>query len=178
MTVTTAKTTTIDLDDFSLMNNRLDLLWQLKAMRPDFKMTAFAVPALGTSEFWESVPTWIELAVHGWKHPTPRECEEWDYHTMDKYMRRVHPRFVHGFKAPGWQISDSSYRWLQRHGWWVADQDYNDSRRPEDLAVYKVTGWHGHIQDVCGNGLVESWPQVVRIVNTTKEFRFASEMLQ
>lgn len=169
--------TTIDFDDFSQMNNRLDLLWQLKQVRSDFKMTAFAVPSLGSAEFWASVPSWIELVVHGWAHPTPRECEKWDYATMDKYMRKVHPRFVHGFKAPGWQISDSSYTWLLQHGWWVADQDYNDERRPKELPVYKIDGFHGHIQDVCGNGLAECWSEIVHVVRTAGEFRFASEAL-
>lgn len=169
--------TTIDFDDFGQNNNRLDLLWGLKSIRPDLKITAFAVPTHGTAEFWTTVPKWIELAVHGWDHPTPRECEHWTYEDMERYMPRVHERFVNGFKAPGWQISDDCYRWLHDHGWWVADQDYNDDRRPTELPVYKIDGWHGHIQDVCDNGLLETLPHVTNIVAKAGEFRFASEAL-
>lgn len=167
--------TTIDFDDFAQENNRLDLLWQLKTLRRDLKVTVFAIPGLGTTAFWEAVPDWIELAVHGWAHPTPRECERWSYNEMAKSMNRVHPRFVHGFKAPGWQISNGCYEWLRENDWWVADQDYNDERRPPELPVYKIDGWHGHIQDVCGNGLAETLSVVSRVVLNADAFRFASE---
>ena len=172
--------TVIDFDDFGQNNNRLDLLWALKMLRPDFRMTAFAIPMNGTPEFWNSVPPWIELAVHGWHHPDPREAEHWTYADMDKRMAQVPQAFVKGFKAPGWQISDPTYEWLARHDWWVADQDYNDWRRPSGLACYKIAegSWHGHIQNVCGNGLEETWGQVIEVVSKADEFLFASEALR
>jgi hypothetical protein len=43
-----------------------------------------------------------------------------------------------GFKAPGWQISDACYRVLLDEGYWVADQKYNDERRPKALPVYRL----------------------------------------
>lgn len=169
-----------DWDDYAENNNRLDLLTQLKEANSGFRCTVFAVPGQGSDEFWESTPDWIELAVHGWMHPHPREAENWTYEEMDGYMSRVHPAFVHGFKAPGWQISDGSYQWLLDHDWWVADQEYNDERRPKDLAVYKLHGesWHGHIQDVCGNGLEETFAQVLDLVVSAQDFLFSSEALQ
>src|SRR5258708_2395716 len=155
--------------DYSQTNNRIDLLERLKKVRNDFKCTVFAVPNQGSPDFWDKTPDWIELAVHGWDHPDPREAENWSYGQMDDYMARVHSRFVHGFKAPGWQISDASYLWLLRHNWWVADQDYNDERRPKALRVYKIgSNWHGHIQDVMGNGLEETWDRVLELVKSAE----------
>jgi hypothetical protein len=168
-----------DWDDFYESNARMDLLQELKDQRSDFRCTVFAVPGLGSAEFWESVPDWIELAVHGWVHPHPRESENWTYEEMDYFMSMVPPQFVQGFKAPGWQISDGSYQWLLDHGWWVADQAYNDTRRPAGLRVYKLQGdsWHGHIQDVCGNGLEETFREVKGLVMEASEFKFVSEAL-
>ena len=66
-----------DWDDFSEHNNRLDLLQRLRFHNPAFRCTLFAVPGQGSDAFWESVPEWCELAVHGWDHPSPTECSNW-----------------------------------------------------------------------------------------------------
>lgn len=172
--------TTFDFDDYHEANNRLDLLNKIKEACPHFRCTVFAVPGLGSKEFWDSTPDWIELAVHGWLHPHPRESEHWTYSQMDHYMSLVpSERFVKGFKAPGWQISDGSYEWLLERNWWVADQDYNDERRPKGLKVYKVAGnWHGHIQNDCGNGLEETFDEVLRRATFSSGFSFVSEVVQ
>src|SRR3954467_508440 len=106
---------------------------QLKEINPAFKATLFAVPGLGTDEFWDSHPRWIELAVHGWLHPDPYECAKWTVERMEKLLDEpsVRKHFVNGFKAPGWQISDACYQVLDERGWWVADQHLEDGRRPE-----------------------------------------------
>ena len=168
-----------DWDDYHEANNRLDLLQQLKAANSDFKCTVFAVPGLGSDAFWSSTPGWIELAVHGWKHPHPRESENWTYEQMDEYMNKVPQFFVNGFKAPGWQISDGSFNWLLDNGWWVADQSYNDYRRPPSLPAYtlRANSWHGHIQNDCGNGLEETFAQVLELVTEAKSFELVSEVV-
>lgn len=169
----------VDLDDFHETNHRLDLLHELKAANPAFKVTLFAVPALGSKRFWDSVPGWCELAVHGWEHPHPREAERWSYADAISVMARRPDRFVRGFKAPGWQISDDTYRALRDCGWWVADQHLEDHRRPSGLRTYFYEDgpdrWHGHIQNVCGNGLEERWGELVVRVSEAREFWFASE---
>lgn len=168
-----------DWDDYHETNHRLDLLMELKDLNPEFRCTVFAVPALGSDMFWENTPEWIELAVHGWLHPHPREAQNWSYPEMNTYMSRVHPRFVNGFKAPGWQISDGSYEWLLDHGWWVADQTYNNERRPA-IPVYLLGdgSWHGHIQNDCGNGLEETYEQVTGLVASADSFQFVSEVVK
>src|SRR5574338_366816 len=168
-----------DWDDFSEDNHRYDLLLQLKELRPDFRCTLFAVPGLGSEQFWSDVPDWIELAVHDWLHPHPYECSRWSYGRMEALLDHpiVEEFFVQGFKAPGWQISDDCYRVLLDRGWWVADQHLEDKRRPAGLRTYfyEDGNWHGHIQDVCGNGLEETWDRVVDMVLNAPSFEFASE---
>lgn len=168
----------VDFDDFHESNHRLDLLQQLRTFNPAFRCTLFAVPALGTPGFWQSVPEWCELAVHGWLHPDPHECADWTADRMRELIAAKPPRFVEGFKAPGWQISDGCYQALAEAGWWVADQHYNDQRRPAELRVHcegDGDHWHGHIQNVCGNGLEERWDELVDRVRRAETFQLVRE---
>lgn len=170
---------TFDFDDFHEYNNKLDRLNELKEINPDFRCTLFAVPGLGSPKFWESLPDWVELAVHGWVHPDPYECAQWSYGRMAELLDEpiVKEFFVRGFKAPGWQISDACYRVLFDRGWWVADQHLEDARRPLGLRAYfyEDGNWHGHIQDVCGNGIEETWSRLTKAVRDATVFEFASE---
>lgn len=171
----------IDFDDFHETNHRLDLLSELHAANPAFRCTLFAVPALGTPAFWASVPDWCELVVHGWLHPDPREAENWTYDQAIDVLLAAPDGFVEGFKAPGWQISDGTYAALAELDWWVADQPYNDGRRPKGLRVHRLGDgdhWHGHIQNVCGNGLEETFPDLLDRVRRATSFELVSESVQ
>jgi hypothetical protein len=144
-----------------------------------FRCTLFAVPGLGTDKFWDLVPDWCELAMHGWFHPDPRECENWSALQMRIAMAAKPERFVNGWKSPGWQISDGCYEALLEGGWWVADQHYNDHRRPAGLRVHCLGDGdhvHTHVQNVCGNGLEETFPDLLARVKAATEFRFVSEV--
>lgn len=170
---------TFDFDDFSENNHKLDRLQELKDLNPLFRCTVFAVPGLGSDRFWSAIPRWIELAVHGWKHPDPYECSAWSSGRMEALLDEpvVQKHFVNGFKAPGWQISDACYEVLLEREWWVADQHLEDARRPAGLRTYfyEDGNWHGHVQDVCMNGIEETWPRLSEEVKHAAEFRFASE---
>lgn len=175
----------VDLDDFHEDNHRLDLLHELRQVNPAFRCTLFAVPGLGSDEFWASVPRWCELAVHGWLHPDPYECADWTAERMRQLIDEpiVRRWFTAGFKAPGWQISDGCYDALSNAAtwddpWWIADQHYNDHRRPRNLRHHcegDGNHWHGHIQNVCGNGLEERWEELVDTVRAATHFRLISE---
>lgn len=169
----------VDFDDFCEAEHRLDLLHDLHEANPAFRVTLFAIPGLGSETFWQSVPDWCELAVHGWLHPTPRECEHWTYARMAQAIRHKPPRFVEGFKAPGWQISDGCYDALQQAGWWCADHYENDQRRPEGLRTHVLNQgehWHGHIPNVCGNGIEETWDELLERVTQAESFQLISEV--
>jgi hypothetical protein len=171
----------VDVDDHYPENDAMPWMLKLKEINPAFKVTLFAVPGRGSDEFWKSHPDWVELAVHGWRHETVDECIEWDYQrSMDMLLTRPE-RFVRGFKAPGWQISQPTYDVLVDYDWWVADQHLEDARRPEELRTYFYEDGsdrvHLHVQDVCGNGLNESWDWLVERVASATEFKWCSESL-
>jgi hypothetical protein len=169
---------TFDFDDAWPGHDRLDSLRALRAARPDFRCTLFAVPARCDLGWCESLPDWIELAVHGWNHDSVYECADWTRADLARVLDEniVRDYFVQGFKAPGWQISDACYEELKARDWWVADQHLEDERRPPmRVYFYEDGGWHGHIQNVCGNGIEETWGDLVGAVQDAQEFRFCSE---
>lgn len=169
--------TTFDWDDECPDQTCLPYLWRLKELRPDFRCTLFAIPGLAPNNYWDTYPSWIELAVHGWKHPDPYECAGWSYARMEQAINEKPPRFAEVFKAPGWQISDECYEALEDHGWTVADQHLEDERRPAGLRVYfyEDGNWHGHTHNVCRNGIEETWDEVVSRVRGAESFEFVSE---
>lgn len=172
----------VDFDDFHATNHRLDLLGGLRAANPLFRCTLFAIPGLGDDAFWDSVPEWCELAVHGYMHGEPAvECRDWSADRMREAIAAKPKRFVKGFKAPGWQISDGCFEALAEAGWWVADQPYNDERRPKGLKTHRLGDgdhWHGHIQNVCGNGLEETYAELLGLVTVAKSFELISEVVK
>lgn len=205
-----------DLDDFcedtrSLADlRRLD---ELRAAIPTFKATLFTIGGRCTKGFIADVKAtrpWLDLVPHGWMHHTNRECEQWDDDTCLQALAAS--RFIglatRGFKAPGWQISDGCYQALFEEGYWVADQHYNDTRRPDWLKAYcleesgKVairkltfsapgfrkyqgigvaTQIHGHIGHLNGsneNALEIIAPQILAAAQQDTDFRFISEVME
>ena len=173
-----------DTDDFHEGNNRLDLLTQLHAANPKFRMTAFAVPAYCPDDFLATVPDWIELAGHGWDHGgrqcnDPREAQFWTYEEAMDRLLALPGRFVEGWKSPGWMISDGTYKALEELGYWCADHPDNNERRLDGLRTHvHGTGdhLHTHVQNVCGNGLEEIFPYLLKRVIQAKSFQWISEV--
>ena len=152
----------VDLDDFTEDNNALDMLFRLRAAVPNFRVNLFTIPGLCSFPFVETVRKidWIDMIPHGYKHPTSRECEHWTYSESREYLEYVmYLGFTKGFKAPGWQISDGMYEALWEFDFWVADQAYNNHRRPPELWAYildqpwKVHGHIGHMGGYNANAL-------------------------
>ncbi len=174
-----------DVDDFHDTNHRLDLLTRLRALNPFFRMTAFAVPALCSAEFVASLPEWIELVPHGWDHggpscPDAYEASQWSYEEAMDVLLAIPEWFEQGWKSPGWQISEGTYQALDELCWWVADQHYNDERRPKTLRAHCLGDGdhqHHHVQNVCSNGLAESWKQILPVVGAAESFELVSEVV-
>lgn len=174
-----------DTDDLYEGHDRLDLLHQLKDANPLFRMTAFTIPSLASDDYVESLPAWIEVVPHGDLHGDPPtdggEWKNWSYERTWEFIYTIQarsPRWQRGAKAPGWQISDEALEAFADAEWWVADQSYNDGRRPYGLRVHREGDGdhlHTHVQNVCGNGLEEIWPQIVARVTAAKSFQLVSE---
>lgn len=177
-----------------------DMLDKLHYANPNFKVTLFTIPGELTKELadWcKANENWVQLALHGFFHRDNWECSKMTYEEFDNLVNEFQPMidtyFVKGFRAPGWQISDDVYRWLLDRGWWVADQSYNNMRRPKELKAYvnangnfvawngdqdeDVKGWHGHTWDCVGNGIYETYDNLEAKVKATEEFKFISEVL-
>lgn len=179
-----------EISDMCQSHDCRDMLLKLKEVNPAFKATLFAIPGEMTPELLNWVgdnAEWVELAMHGFYHTSNYECEKMTYDEFDDYMKYFefikHPdHFQFGFKAPGWQISDDIYRWLKDHNYWVADQAYNDGRRPE-MPVYvidrnpDVKSIHTHTWNCVGNGIYELYDQLVEQIKDETEFKFVSEMV-
>lgn len=172
-----------DTDDMHDSNHKFELLWRLKEANPDFRMTAFCVPAYCPDKFLETIPDWVEVAAHGWHHggrhcPDAYEASQWGYTDTIQVLNNLHERFAKLWKSPGWQISDGTYHALLDQGWAVADQHYNDHRRPAGLKSHCLGDGdhlHTHVQDVCSNGLAETFPMLLDRVKAATEFQFVSE---
>jgi hypothetical protein len=146
-----------DFDDMQMSTRDLSLayLYYLKGRYPKFKATLFTIPARCTESFLNELSKieWLQLAVHGWDHHDNYECSKWTKEECHEALEKAEKTraFVLGFKAPGWQISDGCYQALIERGYWVADQAYNNNRRPAELNAYLLTHpWcvHGHTWDI------------------------------
>lgn len=173
----------VDVDDFYETNHRLDLIDEIKFRLPDFKATMFTVIgrcSLAWLRFVQEQYPWLDMVPHGLVHSTARECEAWDYLTSIHYLNFADGLGItRGFKAPGWQISDAMYQALQVKGYWVADQEYNNHRRPAGLRAYLLDSpdkLHFHVQNVCGNGLEESLDKILSLDNA-RGFGFVKDVV-
>ncbi len=198
------------ISDMCQSHDCRDKLDQLHYANPNFKATLFAIPGEMTAELCEWCKAnrgWIELAAHGFFHTSNYECADMRYEEIENKMDFFEPMldeyFVKGFRAPGWQISDDWYQWLFDNDYWVADQSYNNKRRPATIPAYinnngkfeaykpqtlpggelasgtsHITdAWHGHTWDCMANGIYESYDELEALVRAASDFQFVSELL-
>ena len=172
--------TILDFDDFCETNHRIDLLLELKNNIPNLKVNLFTILGKCSLKFIEAMKhyDWIDMIPHGWMHEDNYECFKWTKEESLKYLDKIEKyELTKGFKAPGWQISNGAYEALLERDYWVADQSYNNERRPKELKTYLLDeDWkvHGHIQNVCGNGLEEKFHYYISL---TGDFKFIKDVL-
>jgi hypothetical protein len=166
----------LDFDDFGEFNNRLDWLWMLKKEFPNFKVNLFAIPEQNQHLQWMDYLRsldWIQLCVHGYWHDNNEEIPE--IMLRDDFPMKG---FAKVYRAPFWQLSDNMYQILKK-------LNYKIMIHPDDLREGIKYNWnikgspppldilygHGHIQDVCENGLVEAFENIMKLPKDT-EFKF------
>jgi peptidoglycan/xylan/chitin deacetylase (PgdA/CDA1 family) len=194
----------IEYDDFSPVNHHLDLLEKAKEHFPNFKVTLFTVPwdVQFSRTMQDSAPItlekfkpwvdavnkcdWMEIALHGLTH-APLEFSELSYEGamkrivigMKMFENRKIKNFTKVFKAPMWSISVEAKRAAKDLGFVVVEDGYynwnlaNDEPNADAKEPYIM---HGHIQDVTGNGLEETFHSLMKLPPDT-EFMFLSEVL-
>jgi len=163
------KTCTLDLDDFSENNNRLDWLWVLKNEFPHFKVSLFTVPKKCSESFLIYIMKieWIQLCLHGLKHIHNEEINNKDLKTLTEV-------FVKVYRAPYWQLSDEMYKRLKKLKYKIMihpddprdgiKYNWNIKDSPPPLNILRG---HGHIQDTQGNGLVEAFENIIKLHKDT-----------
>lgn len=130
----------LSLDDFSVLNNRLDLLLKIKEHYPNFKVSLFTVPfdvsrevnpqarlhREGALKMIKENLDWMQIIPHGLTHMT-NEMKKCDYELFKKVMLSIKEAFdkdglpfVKGFKAPYWLWNKDVIRALDEEGWWGA----------------------------------------------------------
>jgi len=170
-----------DADDFAETNSGLNKLMFIKSRNPEFKITLFTIPGLCSKEFLKKIQKldWIDLVPHGWVHPNPLECLNWSYQESKEYLKKISKLgMTKGFKAPGWQISDGMYQALLEEGYWVADQSYNNDRRPKDLKAYLLDSpnkLHFHINHLGGFNENEIGYSMMKLANLKGKFGFIKD---
>lgn len=147
----------LDFDDWSVLNNRLDLLLKLKESYPKLKVSLFTIPYDAAFEMDVSAQImrdktleeihkhldWMQIIPHGLVH-MPREFEKCDYATMKQVMEAIDIQFkkdklpyVKGFKAPFWLWNDEVVKCLDDEGWWGAvDRKMNHQPRTKKFYMY------------------------------------------
>jgi hypothetical protein len=136
----------IDIDDFSVLNNRFDLFMRLKEHYPKLKLSMFTIPfdyqhELGQGKLLRDKYLkvlkdnldWIQLIPHGLSH-MPHEFENADKETTRVALQAIDEAFEkdglpyeQGFKSPYWLWNKDVVGVLDKHGWWGAiDRDQPD----------------------------------------------------
>ena len=187
----------LSLDDFYSANHELAKLDKLNDYFDDFKVTMFAIPTC-MPEDWVQMDvltrSYMELAIHGYFHKF-HECIDWDTTTAIKaIMDAEEPWTIPGFKAPFWIDSDGTLEACAKLGYWVAlnPEEPPYGKVPPNLRTYYhdtdianiPEEWegdylklHGHIQNVCSNGLPECFDNILRLPKNT-EFMFISDYMK
>lgn len=146
----------LSIDDFSVVNNRLDLLLKLKEIYPGFKVSLFTVPIdvktdWGTYQIVDDLLqevkkhlNWIQIIPHGLTH-NGREMKHMSYEDMKKTIPLIEAAFKNdglpfekGFKAPHWSVSDGVVKALEEAGWWLA-VDPRQPQMPLTKKFYRYT---------------------------------------
>lgn len=148
-----------DLDDFSVLRNRRDLLTTLKEHYPNFKVSMFTIPYDYEYEmsdlrltretelkFIHNNLDWIQIIPHGLTH-IPREFEKCDAETMEMVLKSIGEAFKKdglpyekGFKAPYWLWNTEVTKVLDDNGWWGAiDPNQPDMPRTKKYYEYKYS---------------------------------------
>lgn len=132
----------LDLHDFSVVNNRLDLLLKLKEHFPGFKVSLFIVAKdeiqdWGSSLIWKDYLgeirkhlDWLQIIPHALEH-SGSEVENVNRIKFGSMLTHIgllldyaELPYVRGFCAPHWRWNGAVVQVLDNLGWWGAvDRD-------------------------------------------------------
>ena len=145
----------------------------MKGQGRNFKVNLFTIPDDFNGKFTDYIKSldWIQVCVHGKQHINNEEVSEDWLKTFKTYFAPI-------YRAPFWQLSDVMYERLTKLG-------YKIMLHPDDLREGIKFNWniknspppldiiygHGHIQNVCDNGIEESFENLLKLPRDI-EFKF------
>lgn len=129
----------LDLHDFTVSYNRLDILLKLKEYFPNFKVSLFTIPDEGKMDFGPTLNKkenlkeikkhldWMQIIPHGFKHNGLEMTQMDTSYFRDVILPKMEQMFKDdglpyekGFCAPHWKWSDGVASALDEKGWWGA----------------------------------------------------------
>lgn len=142
----------LDLHDFSVLHNRMDILLRIKEHLPNFKVSLFTIPYDYQAEMSQQKLfrnkalnlvrenlDWMQIIPHGLAH-IEREFENCDRWTMKMVLQSIDEMFAKdglpyekGFCAPFWLWNQEVIDVLDENGWWGAV----DRNQPQMLKTKK-----------------------------------------
>jgi predicted deacetylase len=152
----------LDFDDWSIINNKFDLLLKLKEHYPKLKVSLFTIPCHAAWEFSTSHIfrdealkqikknlDWIQIIPHGLSH-VDREFEKADKTSVRLTLKAIEEIFskdeipyVKGFKAPQWLWNQDVVDVLDKEGWFGAI----DRNQPQMLSTKKFYRYNFQIYE-------------------------------
>lgn len=194
----------LEYDDFSPRNTNFHLLEQLREHYPEFKVTMFTVPwevrfgeqtPITQEEFMPFIKAcqaseeWLEIALHGLTH-AQSEFAELSHDGASKRIAIAEKMFENRklklakiFKAPFWQLSVEGKKAAEDKGFKVVEDHYYNwnlaDEFPQELAdkgVFIIA--HGHVQNVVGNGMEETFHKLMQLPPNTRWFKLSEVILK
>jgi hypothetical protein len=194
----------LTLDDFSVENHRLDLLFTLKNKFPDFKVSLFTIPIdvknkelsrVALNRIKENLD-WIQIIPHGLYHNSS-EAKKWTYGgfknvvipAIDCAFKKDGLSYVKGFKAPHWDWNKEVVQALDDLGWWGAISPKRpempqtkrfytyDYSIDETLVLSPILRLQGHINPVCKDDLELNMENLMKLPKDAK-WCFATDFIE
>jgi len=195
----------LDLHDFSIANNKLDLLKKFKVYFSNFKVSLFTIPfdiknEKGQKDREETLKKihkcldWIQIIPHGLTHNSS-EAKNWDY---DHFRYQVVPSiksnferdglpFVEGFCAPHWDWNHNIVRALDDMGWWGAitprremlstKRYYKYTDSIDNIHLKDVMNLHGHLNGTSFDDLEKCYLKVMSLPKDM-EWHFVTDFIK
>ena len=147
----------LDLHDWSVLNNRLDLLLKIKDHYPNFKVSLFTIPfdvafEGGIQRIYREPALrmikenldWMQIIPHGLTHQF-REMERCDYNlfrygvmpSIKEAFEKDGLPYEKGFCAPFWLWNKDVVKALDDEGWWGGvDRNQPDMLKTKKFYTY------------------------------------------
>jgi hypothetical protein len=173
----------LDLDDWNKPNDTPEVYKALKELDHyfdgGFRVNLFVSSKLPIPDK-RALQEMGDYLMHGTKH------QNWEVPTYAEIYRWENAKRTKIYKAPYWQLTDELYERLIERKWRVMlngeDKDevrngirFNWNIKDNPSLNNHILIGHGHVQNVCDNGLLESMDRIKMLPRDTN-FKFLRDL--